>query len=161
MKAHPIHTHILVGTDGTVYSTNYRGTGTVKALQPIRHSLGYRRVNVAKRQTYIHRLVAETYIDNPDNLREIDHIDGDKANNHVSNLRWMTHKQNINAGMERLGNWLKGTRSTVRIDISNGAETKSFPSMKAAAAYLGCDSPHLCHAIKGNRKVKGWTISRG
>tara|TARA_R110000824_G_scaffold108705_1_gene256028 strand:+ start:252 stop:716 length:465 start_codon:yes stop_codon:yes gene_type:complete len=45
----------------------------------------------------VHRLVALHYIPNPDNLPVVDHIDGDKTNNNISNLRWMTILQNANA----------------------------------------------------------------
>lgn len=44
---------------------------------------------------YSHRLVAETLIENPQNLKEIDHLDRDKTNNSVSNLRWVTRKENM------------------------------------------------------------------
>ena len=44
---------------------------------------------------YVHRLVAETFIPNPYRLSEIDHINRDKTNNHVSNLRWVTRKDNM------------------------------------------------------------------
>lgn len=45
-------------------------------------------------EKYVHRLVAYAFIPNPENKRTIDHIDGDKLNNHVSNLRWATHAEN-------------------------------------------------------------------
>lgn len=45
---------------------------------------------------YIHRLVAVAFIPNLDNLPEIDHIDTDKTNNGVENLRWVTHVENMN-----------------------------------------------------------------
>jgi len=43
---------------------------------------------------YIHRLVSSYYIPNPENRREVDHIDRNKKNNHVSNLRWATRSDN-------------------------------------------------------------------
>ena len=44
---------------------------------------------------YVHRLVAEAFIENPNNLSDIDHIDENKENNHVSNLRWYSRAQNM------------------------------------------------------------------
>lgn len=45
-------------------------------------------------QTYVHRIVAELFIPNPDNKPCIDHIDGDRTNNMYTNLRWVTYKEN-------------------------------------------------------------------
>lgn len=44
----------------------------------------------------IHRLVAETFIDNPNNYKEVNHKDLNKTNNHISNLEWCNRSQNIN-----------------------------------------------------------------
>lgn len=57
---------------------------------------GYHRVMVYpdKKCIYIHRLVALHFIENPENKPYVDHIDRDRTNNHVSNLRWATNSEN-------------------------------------------------------------------
>lgn len=61
---------------------------------------GYLEVHLCKqskgKMIGVHRLVAQSFIDNVDNLPEVDHIDGDKTNNNVTNLRWVTHLDNCN-----------------------------------------------------------------
>jgi hypothetical protein len=44
---------------------------------------------------YSHRLIAETLLENPHNLKEVDHVDRNKQNNSVSNLRWVSRKENM------------------------------------------------------------------
>lgn len=50
---------------------------------------------VKQTKKYVHRLVAETFIENPSDLPEVDHKDRNKSNNEVTNLRWVTHKENM------------------------------------------------------------------
>lgn len=61
---------------------------------------GYHRVILTKqnksRHYSVHRLVAETFIPNAENKKTIDHIDTDRLNNSVDNLRWVTDKENVN-----------------------------------------------------------------
>lgn len=76
-------------------------------LKPQNNGNGYLKVHLYKNgkmhQLYLHRLVAETFIPNPNNYRYIDHIDRDKTNNCVTNLRWCSAKENTNntAGRNR------------------------------------------------------------
>ena len=69
-----------------------------KFLKPYIDIHGYHRVDLSKdgivKHYKIHRLVAETYIQNPENLETIDHIDGIKSHNHINNLQWMTSRDN-------------------------------------------------------------------
>ena len=63
---------------------------------------GYKYVNLSKNnktKTYrVHRLVAKAFIDNPEKLPQINHIDENKSNNQVNNLEWCTAKYNVNYG---------------------------------------------------------------
>lgn len=49
---------------------------------------------------FIHRLVADTFIDKPEGKKEVNHKDGNKLNNHFSNLEWVTREENINHGFD-------------------------------------------------------------
>lgn len=73
---------------------------TGRTLKPSLGANGYYRVNLRKngktKTVYIHRLVAETFIPNPNNYNEVNHIDENKANNAIENLEWVSHKANIN-----------------------------------------------------------------
>lgn len=63
---------------------------------------GYLRIKLYKNGSYttynVHRLVAETYIPNPENKEQVNHKDENKVNNCVNNLEWMTGKENANYG---------------------------------------------------------------
>lgn len=60
---------------------------------------GYKQVFICVRNKhymrYVHRLVAECYLPNPNNLAEVNHKDGNKANNNVDNLEWCTRSENL------------------------------------------------------------------
>ena len=78
---------------GKVWSYKYK-----KFLKPKNNGRGYLFVTLCKdgkiKNHKIHRLVAEAYIPNPDNLPQVDHIDNDKTHNYVNNLQWITNRDN-------------------------------------------------------------------
>ena len=88
-----------------LYEVNEKGeVRNVKSKKPVSGYLeknGYIRMKFENKclggvvRTSAHRLVAEAFIPNPDNLPEVNHIDSNRANNHVSNLEWVTHSGNM------------------------------------------------------------------
>ena len=73
-----------------------------KILKSIKKRDGYLQINLSKegkqKTCLIHRLVASTFLDNPNNFFEVNHIDEDKTNNRVDNLEWCSREYNCNYG---------------------------------------------------------------
>lgn len=65
-----------------------------RVLKPQPNGKGYLRVSISKKLQFVHRLVAEKYIPNPDNLPQVNHKDGNKLNNNVENLEWVSNSEN-------------------------------------------------------------------
>lgn len=107
--------------------------GTIKNAQ-VNKKTGYTHCKVSgsegKRSMSLHRLVAEAFIPNPDGLREIDHIDRDKTNNHVENLRWSTRRENMRN--------IEGKKAIcpIRCFPPDGGEPLEFECLRDAAVYI-------------------------
>ena len=90
-----------VDTEGRVYSKRKQ-----RYLKQSINKFGYCKVTLQKdkyKKIYsVHRLVAEAFIDNPQKLPQVNHIDGNKQNNNVSNLEWSSAKHNMNEAV-RIG----------------------------------------------------------
>lgn len=86
----------LIYDDGRVLSKRRN-----RFMKITKDTKGYNRIKLMinkKRGDFkIHRLVAEHYIPNPENKPQVNHINGDKSNNHISNLEWVTNMENINS----------------------------------------------------------------
>ena len=90
-----------ISNEGRVKSLKSgRWKTSIKILKNSLMKNGYLRVNLCRNNTYepkdIHKLVAETFIPNPENKPCVDHINGDRTDNRVENLRWCTYKENCN-----------------------------------------------------------------
>ena len=74
----------------------------IKILKPWVHTTGYWRVGLGRNnQKYVHRLIAAAFVPNPENLPQVDHIDGNRLNLALENLQWVSRLQNVRLGAER------------------------------------------------------------
>ena len=90
----------LVSNTGKIASRPHKGNGWKLTERECNYAKkGYKRIRVFKNGQYktmdLHRLIAETFIDNPNNLPCVHHINGDKSDNRVENLEWVEHFDNI------------------------------------------------------------------
>ena len=107
------------------------------------NNIGYQRVTLFNKKNHIkkqrffrHRLVAIHFIENPNNLPEVNHIDGNKKNNHISNLEWTSRKGNEEHAW---ANGLKGKKRTnkiVVIEYENGT-TVEYDSQREIRRQTG------------------------
>lgn len=141
---------------GKVASLNYNGTGARRELKPIKRHHGYLSVRLYRdgkwRGVRLHRVIAETFIPNADNLSEINHIDENPANNAVTNLEWCTHKYNCNYGsrIERQRKaMINGKHSKAVIATLPDGSVERYPSQGEAARQLKCSQGRISDACRG------------
>lgn len=115
---------------GDVLSTRQK---QVRVIKSITNNNGYLfvllRCNGRKKKMYIHRLVAQAFIPNPDNLPQINHIDETRINNKVENLEWCTAKHNVNYGRRSILFAAKVAKSVFRVE--NNTVVALYYSIKA------------------------------
>lgn len=131
---------------GNVRSLNYNGTHKIKEMAHQLMRKGYLRVHLSKnnksKRISIHRLVAETFIPNPNNLPQVNHIDGNKQNNCVSNLEWCTNLENQrhawNNGLRKSkkGYHINSAKSVYQYDLE-GNFIKQWDYISDASKELG------------------------
>lgn len=142
---------------GSVRSLNYWRRGYSKILSLGKEVYGYLYVTLysGKCQQHhkkVHRLVAEAFIPNPDNLPEVNHKDENKQNNRVENLEWCTSKYNINYGT--------GHDKTVKAALENQAFTvkclengKCYRSARDAAKDKNTHHSNILRCCRGKRNT--------
>ena len=105
MKNYKIKENYVVYNDGTIFSLQSK-----MFMKPITNN-GYLSVKMGGRLESIHRLVGILFIPNPHNKKEINHIDGDRTNNKVENLEWVSPQENIKHKIHILGKDHRGSKN--------------------------------------------------
>ncbi len=105
----------------------------------------------------IHRLMAETFIPNPNGCNVVNHIDGNRLNNHKDNLEWVTQSENVQHAIDnKLIKHNPPTRAVQQIDLSTGDIINTFDSITMASQAIGLhSSSNITTVCKGTRKSCG------
>lgn len=144
------------------YEINRNGIiRNIKTKQHIKPELrdGYYKVNLFKNgKNYIrsvHRLLGLTFIPNPDNLPIIDHIDRNKTNNSLSNLRWATIQINVNNSSD------VGNKPRPILCIETGI---LYKSVSEASKITGIHRTNITRSAQNNKLRAGdyhWQYAKG
>ncbi len=131
MKSKLYREHWLVYENGEIFSLK-----TNKMLKQGLSSNGYLNVSLDKQRT-VHRVVAEAFL-GPSEL-QVDHVDRNKLNNNLSNLEYVTPKENSKRANNKKVIW----------------DNKEFSSLKELAKFVGLAPNTVSYSIKIKRKIKG------
>lgn len=158
--------HYVVSDTGTVYGRDRLvelpggGVRVVKGLELAqkKNKEGYRTVvlclNGENRTCYVHRLVAQSYIDNPDNLPYVNHKDGNPANNRVDNLEWVTHSQNVRHGYNSHLNSNQGGTHSFAVGVFDSQLGRKFDTVKQWAEARGLNYHTARNILNGFSKSR-------
>ena len=130
-----------ISNEGDIYSFYKRG-----CLKPALNNWGYKYVSLSKnnlsKSYVIHRLVALHFIDNPEKLPTVNHIDGNKVNNDISNLEWASYSENMSHAFRTgLNKPAKGLDRSFKLSPENVREIRrdflNGQSIRAVAKKYG------------------------
>jgi hypothetical protein len=123
MRIRQVEESYFVSEDGRVF----------KEMKPWLNG-GYPSIKINKKHKLVHKLVAEAFIENTEGKPQVNHIDGNKENNNVSNLEWVTSKENINHGRFKLG--IDPRKNSIETKLYlNDEYLGTFDSLKEACGF--------------------------
>lgn len=137
-----------VSSDGRV-----RKDSSGKILIATRDSRGYPSLSLKDENGWhtkmVHRLVAKAFVENPYEKRSVNHIDGNKSNNHISNLEWVTNSENMShayaTGLKHRPDYAGSPKQRVRIKETG----EIFESVGECARAIGGDQAHIFNCLSG------------
>lgn len=150
-----------VSEEAVIRSTPRNGNGfKPHTMSQSTDSDGYKVIkarNGSKVRTLkVHRLVAGAFLSNPDNKPQVNHKDGNKANNHVSNLEWVTASENIrHAKALGLQSECHNRVKVEQIDKVTGVVIATYPSLKRAEEETQIHWTGISAVLRGKRNSAG------
>jgi hypothetical protein len=114
---------------------------------------GYIRIYIYNKTYRLHRLIAFAFLENTDNKEQVNHIDGNKLNNRVDNLEWVTNQENqLHKVKTGLGN--NFTRKIIQYDLAMN-EINKYKSIIGASKILNISKSNIAGVLKNKRKTAG------
>ena len=151
-----------ISNKGRVKSLNYRMTRKEGILKP-NDTQGYLQIRLCKNKNhkhyYVHRLVADAFIPNSNNLPEVNHKDEDKHNNCVDNLEWCTSQYNANYGTRNVRCGSKGDKHFRAKKVYCFELDKEYACIRYAADDLNISTSSIsdcCRHYKGRKVINGY-----
>lgn len=158
----------IKGYDNYSVSSNgeVRNDIRMSILKPNKNCKGYLYVILSKDNKQvnkkIHRLVAESFLPNPNNKPTVNHINGIKTDNNVNNLEWATNQensahywQNLATASNRYRLALSGYRRSYKRKVLRINDNKTYSSITEAALDSNTTESLICQVCKGKRKTTG------
>ena len=146
-------------SDGRIYDTKLEKFVSVHTRKN-----KYQTCTIGGKTNLVHRVIASTFIPNPENKPQVNHIDGDKTNNSVGNLEWCTAKENIqhsrdtgllNTEVARSVLNKKQAKPVKQLDKHTGEVIAVYSSMSEAEAHTGARAEKITIVCQGKRNTAG------
>lgn len=140
----------LITRDGKVFNKKWG-----RYVKPQPNIAGYYRVHIAGKMYFVHRLVAMTYIPNPDCKPQVNHKDGNRTNNCVENLEWVSNKENALHALRNGWMRIEEKHQFAKLSRMQVAYIKSHPEMsRNELSEMFHVSPHTISDIRTGRTWK-------
>ena len=151
------------GCDGNIYSME---GGKIKKLKPYLNRCGYYIITIKGKTKILHRLIAKTFLPNPKNLPEVNHINGARTDNNVKNLEWCSRLENARHSWKFLGRkssmlgrtGIKSPYSKPIIQIKDNKVVAKFYGTYEAERITGIKHQNIQSCLKGKYKQSGGFI---
>jgi hypothetical protein len=143
-----------ISRDGEITSYRRKNPKIIEGKVSTRgyKTVGLRNTEGVRKHVSVHRLVAVSFMPNPNNLPEVNHIDGNKLNNSIDNLEWCSKSDNAIHAIEVLGNWPNLSPILIRTDDGTDFSfQKRQDGIKFVADREGLSFDHVRKLMSGQR----------